>query len=436
MKGNRRLPSRNILSMALILIFLFSSQLFAADESVQVNEVYKNRIQRGRLISWKFLRSMGTRQIYNDVINMPFLSSYKTFDFKKLDQFTDKKKIKAAIKHPISVYQIIYETVDPYGNVTPASGAVLVPQGVNRPVPLWALNRGTIYYDLDSPSYGEMSTWGIWRALMPASSGYVVAMADYLGFGASKHLRHPYIISKPTATAVVDMMRATRAFTQELGASLNGQVFLQGMSEGGSATLATQREIEAYHADEFNLVASAPGAPPSVISSMMKFVLGSDRIIAPQIFSLIVMSYNEVYQMNRPLTDFFKEPYAGILEELHNLDHDNDYITNHLPKKKTTDLYQEGFLEAFRGTGEQQLKEAFVANDLLLGWIPKTKMRIYNGTADKIIPYKLTQLTAKKLKKAGGDVELVSIEGAPHIDSMIPITLLSIAWFDELRTDQ
>lgn len=403
---------------------------------IEVSEPYRHRANRGRLISWKFLRSISTQQIFNDVMAMPFLSTYQTFDTSRLAKYTDRERTRAAIKHPINVYSVVYETVDPHGNVTSASGAVLVPQGINRPVPLYGLQRGTIYYDLDAPSYGEMTTWGIWRALIPTSAGYVAAMADYLGFGASRHILHPYPMARPNAVAVVDLLRATRTLTRRLGVSLKDQVFLQGMSEGGQATLATQREVETHHAREFKLVASAPGAASANVSSLMKTVLGSDKIIAPQIFSLALMSYNETYRMNRPLTDFFKQPYADLIPELHNLEHGNDYISNHLPKGNTADLYNGDFLRQFSGDGEEALKKAFRENDLHVGWTPRTQTRIYHGTADEIIPFATAKSMYEGFVKNGANVSLISIEGALHIDSMLPITLLSVEWFNQLRTQE
>ena len=59
-------------------------------------------------------------------------------------------------------------------------------------VALWALLRGTVFYDADVPSHGDMPDFGIWRGLLPAAAGYATAMPDYLGFGASRQfwIRH------------------------------------------------------------------------------------------------------------------------------------------------------------------------------------------------------------------------------------------------------
>src|ERR1051326_8920384 len=92
-----------------------------------------------------------------------------------------------------------------------------------------------------------------------ATSGYAVAMPDYLGLGDSPGL-HPYHHARSEATASVDMLRAARAFCAANGFQLNGRLFLAGYSQGGHATMALLRELETWHMNEFTVTACAPMA--------------------------------------------------------------------------------------------------------------------------------------------------------------------------------
>ena len=90
-----------------------------------------------------------------------------------------------------------------------------------------------------------------------ASMGYLVVVPDYLGFGTS-NVMHPYTHAVPLISSIIDIMRAGISFSSQNQIALDGRIFLTGYSEGGYATLVTQRAIEAEYSQEFNLTAVAP----------------------------------------------------------------------------------------------------------------------------------------------------------------------------------
>ncbi len=50
---------------------------------------------------------------------------------------------------------------------------------------------------------------------MLASTGYVVMLPDYIGYGSTKNMEHPYCAYNLIAGSVVDMMKAVREFCDE-----------------------------------------------------------------------------------------------------------------------------------------------------------------------------------------------------------------------------
>ena len=90
-----------------------------------------------------------------------------------------------------------------------------------------------------------------------ASVGCATVIPDYIGLGDSPGSQ-PYIHAATVASTVIDMLRATRTFCATNGVRLNSQLFLIGFSQGGHASLATQREIERAYTNEFTITASAP----------------------------------------------------------------------------------------------------------------------------------------------------------------------------------
>jgi hypothetical protein len=94
--------------------------------------------------------------------------------------------------------------------------------------------HGTIFQDSDAPSSFLTSAEGLAGAVF-AAIGFIAVLPDYIGYGDSTALLHPYVHAATLASATVDMNRAARVFFKEPGinAVTNGQLFLAGYSEGG-----------------------------------------------------------------------------------------------------------------------------------------------------------------------------------------------------------
>ncbi len=386
--------------------------------------------ERGRLVTYQHVRTLSRRAVRRAAFDLPFADSYASFDLDDFFDFYTPADVRRVTRHPIDVYRVIYETIDPQGAPIVASGAALVPRTGPRAPALWGLMRGTIFYDADAPSHGDMPDWGIWRGLLPAAAGYLVAMPDVLGFGASRHTAHTYLMPEPTATAAVDMLRATRHLAAELGVDLRDEVFVSGHSQGGHAALATQRLIEDRHADEFDLTAVAPAAGPYYTSAVLLALLKSEALIVPQVTSLYVLALTATRDLGRPLSYYFRAPYDREILELHDKQRDFAAILAGLPAGATDALYGADFLADLRSGAAADFEAAVAASDVHTGWTPRAPIRLYHGGADSVVP--LLQPQAALAGLAGADIELIVVDGAEHLQTIIPATLGTIRWFDGL----
>ena len=102
-----------------------------------------------------------------------------------------------------------------------------------------------------------------------AAQGYAVVATDFLGYALSSYPYHPYAHADSEASSIIDSIRATRNAASSLGLTLNGKVMVTGYSQGGHASMATQRAIERDNAGEINLVAAAHLAGPYYISGAL-----------------------------------------------------------------------------------------------------------------------------------------------------------------------
>jgi predicted esterase len=391
--------------------------------------------ERGRLLAYKRVRRLSRAKIHEVMFDLPFADSYADFGIDDFFDFYSESDIDAVVRYRVDVYQVIYETIDPAGRPAVASGAVLLPRtkkGLKDDVALWGLLRGTVFYDADVPSHGDMPDFGIWRGLLPAAAGYATAMPDYLGFGASRHMVHPYLIPESTATASVDMMRATRHLAAKLGVSLRDEVFLSGHSQGGHATLATLRTLEAEHADEFDLRGAVPASGAYAASGLFDFILNSEALIAPQVTSLYVLAVFGTRDLAEPLSYYFKAPYDEVVLDLHDKTKTNAEVIAGLPSGTTDELFADGFLTAFRGDGALDFKAALALSNVHAGWTPQTPLKLVHGTADDVVPVAMSEAAQAGLGGEGADIEIELIEGAGHLQTIVPATLRSIDWFDSV----
>lgn len=174
-------------------------------------------------------------------------------------------------KYSVSLYRLNYQTIDGYGKKVTASGVVAVPnKGLNIPSPLLSFQHGTIFQDKQAPS-NDLSAGSPTAVL--ASLGYITVASDYVGYGSSKGIAHPYLLKIPSARAVTDFIKRSSNWLKQNKISMNKQLFLTGYSEGGYVTMAAHQALQAKPINGLNLKASLPAAGPYHISRTLKDII-------------------------------------------------------------------------------------------------------------------------------------------------------------------
>ena len=113
-----------------------------------------------------------------------------------------------ALQYGTDLYTITYQTTY-QGNTVTASAVVILPQ-TSTPVGMVCFNHGTIAAHSKAPSVQPLNSteWIFYSAL--ASPGFIAVIPDFLGFGSSASILHPYYVEDATAVPVMDAMKAAR----------------------------------------------------------------------------------------------------------------------------------------------------------------------------------------------------------------------------------
>jgi pimeloyl-ACP methyl ester carboxylesterase len=337
----------------------------------------------------------------------------------------DQGHIAALLKHDVKTYTLTYLT-SYKGEPVEASGLIMLPKDLTAEAAIISLQHGTTFIKNEAPSVDG----GFQGAEFFASAGYITIMPDFIGYGKTASIFHPYYDSQHAASTVIDMIKATREFLQMEKILFSEKLFLAGYSEGGFVTLAAAKEIENNSSHDLAVSAVAAGAGGYDLPEMLKGITTGDYYAYPAYLAFVLMSYNETYEWNKPLSYFFKAEYAEALSKYMNGLYGggtiNSRLTTHTPSLFNPDFFAR--LKTIEG--EPELKNALRDNSVA-GWKTNIPIRLFHGTKDEIIPYQNSEIALDKFKAAGSaaEVSLKLISGGTHGNSFGPMLQDFIPWF-------
>lgn len=340
----------------------------------------------------------------------------------------------AVVKSDIEVHKITYKTTFKEANIQ-ASGLVCLPKTAGD-YPVLCFQNGTNTLHSEAPSENPKSDLlSILESV--ASMGFIVVIPDYIGFGASSKLTHPYLHAESTTKSILDMLRAVNQFGTEddVLAKPTKDLFIFGYSQGGWATMQLQKSIEKDYSTEFNLIASSCAAGPYSIEYMNKFITEKEDYPMPYFLTYLLNSYTAIGLVNNPLSDFIQAPYAakipGLFDGKHSGGEINAELTTQMSTLLTTE-YRTGFATDTKFAG---IRSVFVANSIE-PWLISTPTRLYHGANDEFIPPALSQKMLLDFKAKGVSdtkIESIVIPGVDHSLGVIPVGFQTILWFLTLK---
>lgn len=340
----------------------------------------------GDLIEYNFQNRVPVTSINNLISNLANTLGFASFD----------------LNYSINVYDIHYESINVGGELDTLSGLICIPESNIKSFPTLSYQHGTQLLDSSAPSIVGVSLSGIYNnfettliGLITASSGFISLLPDYEGLGNTERF-HPYIVGESYSRSLINMIRASKEFSNEVNVAQkfqsNNQLFLMGYSEGGYATLAAQRDIELNFFDEFQITASFPMAGPYDLSgTMVDYFLSSPDYSQPYYVPYVLTSYLWAYEgLDVDFSNYFTPFWAENLSVLYDGSHPSSEINSMMPDNPL-DILLPDVLEEFESNEDHFFRQTLQENTLL-DWIPLSPTFFYHGLGDDIIPYENSQV--------------------------------------------
>ena len=371
-----------------------------------------------------------------DELTRAYIDTYtKLFSISKenileIVQNSEYGNLNEYLQYDISLYTITYNTTYKGQNIK-ASGLVAFPD-TDQGMPILNFNHGTTSLHADAPTEDLIQYSFFSNA---ASAGYIFVIPDYLGFGISDNIVHPYYRSDITGQTIVDMIKATKELAAIEGYNFNGDVFLSGYSEGGFATMSAHYNMEKNNYSGLNLVASAPASGGYDITGMLDYFISKETYHVPYYIAYVAMGYKTSYDWSLPLSSIFKEPYASIIPEYFNGKY-SGYEINSVLSDDMSELLTSNFINNIYTDADLKIiVDAFEENNLDQ-WVPKNKMIMYHGTDDITVPYQNSVDTYNSFISLGADkniVEFIDLIGENHSSGSLPYIVSLFDEFEKLK---
>ena len=386
------------------------------------------------VLGWLFLSLASSCS--DDANEGPLYEPLYLVDYENLGVFTREQVIEslsafefptagvsAFMRFDVEAIRIIYKTESYDQDIIQASGLLIVPRG-NDQFPALSFQRGTIYDFEESPS--AMNSVYSGMGLFFGSTGFITVLPDYIGYGVSSDIPHPYMHRHTMAASAIDMLRAAREYliVEHTGQNIE-DVFMTGYSQGGYATLASLKQLQEQNDREFNVRAVTAGGGPYNKTATLKYLLSADENLdAINTYIWAIDTYNRVYpELNRPYTYYYNEPYASMIAQ------QGVFAPVAM---NPADLFTAEFRHAVL-EGTDPVLAAIMADNDVFDWRPDVPLRLYHGTADMVVPFINAQTTYEAMGAAGAsDLELIPVPGAGHLEAFATYLTGTFTFFLQL----
>lgn len=358
-------------------------------------------------------------------------SSMRTITATQLQQlwgFLDSDAASFA-QYDVDLHSVVYRSTDGNGAPLDLSGVVMIPRDLDEPG-IVSVQHATIFSNDEAPSVDRSSGTDLsvaTRKAIFATAGNILFLPDYIGYGVSEDLLHPYQQASTLASASYDMILAGLEFLEERGRGVSQpEIDMIGYSEGAYATLALAEYVAGRDAP-FRTGLLSMGAPIFDITATMDDIIRN--IDQPSeclpCYAYFLYTYHQIYDLPRPLSDYFRSPYDSVIEDgLFRGEFTNSQVRQQLPESGA-ELFTESFITRYLNGEEPELMAAVAENDLF--YIPDEDLLLVHGDADGVAPiFNSDDFAARAEDRGKTNFDYLRESGVNHGNGIFPWGLATL----------
>jgi hypothetical protein len=369
-----------------------------------------------------------------------YISPSVKFEIEQAKKVLNEKQmteLASLVAYDFKVYKLKYKTFFEGDTIT-VSGVVAIPLALKASVsfPILSYQHPLLVQKSEAPSENiEDQT-----ILYLASTGMVVMMPDYIGFGASKEHFHPYLNKKYSSTTVIDFIRATKEFiATEKPCKTDDYLFLMGYGQGAGASLASLSAIENNTIyNDLKITATSCSNGFYDLIDFRKWLVKQPRFEEPYLIVNLLESFTMYSGLKVDYSLVFSSEIgpsvSGIIDGKKSVDEINKIIgTTHVGEMLNDDFEKDSIFN--NSAVYKTMREAFTENSIS-AWKINSSLALYYGTNNKMIPSDQSIIVYQGFQKqgVGANVKPKPLNGMDHVSAFVPSVVESVKWFKSLST--
>lgn len=329
----------------------------------------------------------------------------------------------------------IYTSVDSHGNPLTLSGKVLLPADgkFDRYI---IVSHYTIGSNKEAPS-NAFPLEG-----MLCSMGYALVIPDYIGYGVTANMPHPYLVMNLTALNVVDMYVAVKKYFDAAGIRPKyDDIYLMGYSQGGATTMAVEYMIEEFYNpylltdNPINIKRVFAGGGPYDVKSTYERFVTEDVADYPVAVPLVLQGMIKGNSLDLSISRMIQPWLCDKLDEWIN---SKKYTTAEINALIGTKVTSKMLTEIGMDVQSREVSELFkamVENSIIsYAWEPQAPVYIMHSMDDETVTY----LNATNAKQRWQNANVIYNFGhyGGHVKTCLRFILTVKTLLDEDRKDE
>ncbi len=368
---------------------------------------------------------------YAYLIDYELLDTFESSQLRAFIALFDPNIKTNVIRYDVDIYRVTYLT-DFQGDETEASGLICMPAEARIiDFPFFLGFHASISSQQESPS-NFSNPLGTGLEFF-ASLGYITVIPDYLGFGRSSQLFHPYLVRESVTQVSADMVRAATEMMMDLEQSYEQEIYLTGYSQGGYNAVAMHYAMEDQSLlPTWKVGGTAAGGGTYDLGFLTRQTLINDTYGSPEVLAYLIWSYHNYYGMEGGAEQYFLEPYASRIPALF----DGSNPLGEIKRQLTPDLnllLQPGLLTALRNNQAHPILEKLKQNSIP-AWAAESPINLLHSPQDEVIGSTNSTKFLEQMELTGSrNIIYTPLQASGHREAAVPMLINTIFWLENIR---